>query len=160
MPSARGFTLIELMIALVIAGVILMVGLPSFSKYRATLTLRQANAQLLQDVRRARQLAVTRRAPVYMRFGAPPATTDITSYTIHVDLNGDGLVQGGEMVTNRTMPSQTVLKSVSMTPVDTLAFDISGILRPGTQGGTLVFANKRNRRDTLLVSAAGICYRP
>src|SRR5262249_50920164 len=112
------------------------------------------------DVRRARQLAVTRHAPVVLRFGAPPTTSNITSYTIHVDTNGDGLVQSGEMVTWRNMPKTTKLTSVSLTPVDSLVFDISGALRPGPTGGRRVSPNKLNRRDTLQVSAAGVCYRP
>ena len=41
-----------------------------------------------------------------------------------------------------------------------VTFDISGILWPGTAGGTLVFKNQKDRRDTLMVSTAGIAYRP
>ena len=89
MRHARGFSLIELMIALVVAGIILAAGMPAFGRYRDSMTLRQANAQLVQDIRRARQLAVTRRAPVVIQFGAPPSTTNITSYEIHVDNNAD-----------------------------------------------------------------------
>ena len=160
MRTITGFTLVELMITLVIAGFVLLIGMPSFAKYRSSLLLRQANAQLMQDVRRARQLAVTRRAPVFIRFGAPPITANITSYLIHVDTNGDGIAQSTELRLNRSLPTGTKLDAVSLAPTDSLAFDISGILRPGTQGGMLAFSNNRNRRDTLIVSAAGICYRP
>ena len=160
MTVARGFTLIELMIALVVAGVVLAIGLPAFGNYRSSMALRQVNAQLLQDVRRARQLAITRRAPVVLRFGTPPTTTNITDYTIHVDANGDNLVQGTEMRTYRRLPANTSLTSVTMLPVDSLTFDISGILRPGTQGGRIIMGNSLGRRDTLMVSAAGVCYRP
>ncbi len=161
MHRSRGFTLIELMIALVVAGTVLAMGMPAFGRFRNSLQLRQANAQLLQDVRRARQLAVTRRAPVVMTFGSPPSTTNITTYRIHVDNNADNLVQGSEVVTQRRLPSGTKLDRVSMiSQVDTLTFDISGTLKLGTQGGTLVFSNPPGQRDTLVVSAAGICYRP
>lgn len=161
MHRSRGFTLIELMIALVVAGTVLAMGMPAFGRFRNSLQLRQANAQLLQDVRRARQLAVTRRAPVVMTFGSPPSTTNITTYQIHVDTNADNAVQTGEMVTQRGLPSGTKLDRVSMiSQVDTLTFDISGTLKLGTQGGTLVFSNPPGQRDTLVVSAAGICYRP
>src|SRR6266853_1942290 len=104
MTAAKGFTLIETMVVLVIVGTLLAFGLPAFSRYRNTLVLRETNAQILQDVRRARQLAVTRRAPVVMTFGSPPTTTNITRYTIHVDTNGDNLVQGSELCTSRTLP--------------------------------------------------------
>ena len=147
MFSRKGFTLVELLIVLVVVG--------------SGMLLREVNAQLLQDVRRARQLAVTRRAPVVMCFGTPPSTTNITSYTIHVDTNGDNAVQSSEVCTFRKLPSGTRLTNVSLaTQVDSLTFDISGTLKPGSGGGTLVFANSTGKLDTLAVSAAGICYRP
>ena len=161
MFRTKGFTLVELMIALVVAGIVLAYGLPAFGHFRNSMLLREVNAQLLQDVRRARQLAVTRRAPVVICFGVPPSTTDITSYTIHVDTNGDNTVQGSESRTLRTLPSGTRLTNVNMiTQADSLTFDISGTLKLGSGGGTLVFANTIGKRDTLAISAAGICYRP
>ena len=42
---------------------------------------------------------------------------------------------------------------------DTVTFDISGILWPGQQGGSLIMRNDKNKRDTLWVSAAGLTYR-
>ena len=42
MPRSDGFTLIELAIALVIAGIVLATGLPAFTRYRDSLLLRQA----------------------------------------------------------------------------------------------------------------------
>ena len=159
MSDTRGFSLIELLITLTITGIVLAVALPSFGHFRDSMSLKRANAQVLQDVRRARQLAITRRAPVVMRFGTPPTTTNITSYTIHVDTNSDRLVQSTETVTLRNLPAGTRLSSVSMTPVDSLNFDFSGLLLNGT-GGQIVIANRLDLRDTLLVSAAGVCFEP
>ena len=104
MPRAAGFSLIELLVALVIAGIVLAIGLPAFGDYRTAMSLKQANAQLLQDVRRARQLAITRRAPVVMVFGTPPVPANITRYTMHVDANADNVWQSSEMFTIRTLP--------------------------------------------------------
>ena len=159
MSDTRGFSLIELLITMTIMGLVLAVALPSFGHFRDSMSLKRANAQVLQDVRRARQLAITRRAQVVVRFGTPPSTTNITSYTIHVDTNGDRLVQSSEAVTMRNLPSGTRLSSVSMTPVDSLTFDFSGLLWNGT-GGQIVIANRLDLRDTLLVSAAGVCFEP
>ena len=160
MRTAKGFTLIETMIVLTIAGIILAIATPAFSRYRSSLALTQARAQLLDDVRDARQRAVTRRSPVYISFGTPPGTTNIASYRIHVDSNGNRAIDNGERVVNRTLPANTRLTRVSLSPVDTLNFDISGILWPGHQGGTLILSNNRGQRDTLVVSAAGIAYQP
>ena len=158
MRKQMGFTLVETMIVLTIAGIMLAVGMPAFSKYRASLALNQARSQLFDDVRDARQRAVTKRAPVYIRFGTPPSTTDITSYRIHVDTNNNRVVDNTERVITRTLPSKTSLVSVSLSPVDTLNFDISGILWPGHTGGSLILANSRGARDTFFVSSAGIVY--
>lgn len=160
MRMAKGFTLIETMIVLAIAGILMAIATPAFSKYRSSLALNQAKAQLLEDVRDARQRAVTHRSPVYIRFGTPPSTTDISVYRIHVDSNANRAIDTGERVVNRTLPANTRLALVSLTPTDTLNFDISGILWPGHQGGTLILSNNRGLRDTLAVSAAGIAYQP
>ncbi len=155
MSRANGFSLIELVVALVVAGIVLAVALPAFGNYRNSMALKQANAQVLQDVRRARQLAITRRAPVIMTFGNPPGIGNIRYYTIHVDSNADGVVQ-----TSRNMPRSTRLQLVNLTPTDVLPFDISGVLQPGAGGGRFILQNAFGRRDTLMVSTAGICYRP
>ncbi len=161
MRSVRGFSLVELMIVLVVAGLLFAIGLPAFSSYRNTLALRQVRTNLLEDLRGARQFAVSRRSRVYVVFGTPPTTTNVTSYRIFVDTNGDGVADNNERVYQRTLPRQTRLTSVSLSPTPgTLVFDISGILWPGQNGGTLVFANQRGQSDTLQVSAAGIAYRP
>ena len=164
MSQQRGFTLIETMIVVVIIGIVLAVGMPAFGGYRNDMKLRQARAQLNEDLRLARQIAVTRRAPVYIRFGTPPTTTDITTYKIHIDTNANGVLDTGERAWIRTLPSSTKLSAVGLTPTDTLAFDISGVLiQPsggGTPGGTLIFKNAKPRYDTLAVSTAGIIYRP
>ena len=163
MSTTRGYSLIELMWALVVAGIVLAIAMPGFGNYRVSMSLKQANAQVLQDVRRARQLAITRHASVVVSFGAPPSVSNITSYKIHVDTNGDNVVQSTEMVTLRNMPTGTRLSAVNQTPVDSLRFDSSGLLvltAAGGPGGRIVLSNRLNRQDTLLVSAVGVCYQP
>lgn len=162
MWTEKGFTLIETMIVVTVAGIVLAMGVPAFGSYRNSLALRQATSQVQNDLERARQLAITRRAPVYMRFGTAPATdtTNINHYWIHIDLDNDRVVDATESYKRYNLPSSTLLTSVALNPRDTVAFDISGILTPGHTGGKLVVVNNVNRRDSLMVSAAGIVYKP
>ncbi len=162
MRTQNGFTLIETMIVVTVAGVLLAIGVPAFGGYRNSLALRQATEQVQTDLERARQLSITRRASVYMRFGTPPsvATTGITHYWLHVDTNGNRIVDAGEINRRSDLPRSTQLIDVALNPIDTVAFDISGILTPGHTGGRIVVQNLKLSRDTVMVSAAGIVYRP
>lgn len=157
--TQRGFTLIELMTVVVVVGLVLAIGVPSTANFRQSLALRSLRTQIGTDLRMARQLAVTRRAPVYVRFGNGTTTTNVVAYQIHVDSDNDRIVDSNERLIPRTVPSRTRFANVSLSPVDTLVFDISGILFPGTAGGTLIMRNDKNKRDTLWVSAAGLVYR-
>jgi prepilin-type N-terminal cleavage/methylation domain-containing protein len=158
--DSRGFSLIELMIVVVVVGLVLLAGLPAFGTFRDGMVLVQARDQVTQDLRMARQSAVTRHCPVIVTFGDGSTTTNVANYTVHYDTNGDGAVATGERRFNRAMPNRTRLSSVTLSPTDKLTFDMSGVLAPGTGGGQLVFANSRGRVDTLLVSATGVVYRP
>ncbi len=166
MSAERGFTLIETLMVVIVIGLVLTMGMPAFNSYKQSLLLRQSRQLLLSDLRMARQLAVSRRAPVVVRFGTTSATTDLTTYTIHVDRNANGIVDTGDRVIARKMPGkvgtvqQVKISQCSMAPTDSVIFDLSGILRPGTGGGTLILRNARGARDTLAVSTAGIAYRP
>jgi prepilin-type N-terminal cleavage/methylation domain-containing protein len=156
----RGFSLIETLAVLVVAGIMLSIGLPAFSALRDTLKERQAREELRQHMRAARQAAVTRHAPVIVAFGDGVHTSGITSYTVHVDTNGDRVKQSSEVVTSYSVPSKMYLAAVGFAPAaDTLIFDPSGALWPGTAGGHFYLTGARSP-DTLEISATGMVYRP
>jgi hypothetical protein len=119
-----------------------------------------ARQQLLLDLRAARQMAVTRHTSVIVAFGDGNATSDISSYSVHLDGNGDRAVQAGELRAVRTLPTGTRLAAVLLEPRDSLLFDMSGVLWPGTGGGVLILAGPRGTPDTLVASAVGLVYRP
>ncbi len=156
----RGFSLIELMITVTIMGIALGVSMPAFLRFADTLAIQQARAQVIQDVRVARQTAITRHSGVVVVFGDGLSTADVGDYTVHVDANGDGMVQTDERRYYRTLPRRTLLDTVQLDPRDSLVFDPSGVLRPGTGGGQMTLASQGGRHDTMLVSAAGVVYQP
>ena len=160
MRNGRGFTLIELIVAAAIAGTLIAITVPGFVSFRSSLVRNQVRWSLLADLRYARQLAVTKHKSVVVAFGNGSTTTDVTTYSLHTDSNGNRAKDTGEAVLNRTLPRGAYLTSVSLAPVDSVIFDSSGSLYPGTTGGRLVFRGPQGNNDTLLVSAIGMVYHP
>jgi len=161
MKSNAGFSLVELLIALTVLGLILGIGIPGFARFRDTLAQQQARDQLITDLRYARQTSVTRHRSVIVAFGDGTVTTNITSYTLLTDLDGDGVKDANEPMRWRNLPNRTRISSVAFTPSPSkLTFDTSGLLVPGSSGGRLVLAGRNGRPDTLAVSAVGMVYQP
>ena len=158
--SQKGFSLIELMVAVMVAGVVIAIGLPSYVGFQKTLNMSQTRERMVQDLRYARQLAVTRHRQVIMSFGVPPTTTNILTYNTHIDTDADRVVDTGESVVTRSLPKGSKLSAVVLTPTDSLIFDSSGSLAPGSTGGTIIFINGLNRPDTLWISGVGMVYNP
>jgi Tfp pilus assembly protein FimT len=152
--------MIEMLNVILILGIVASIGIGGFFGLRRVLNQQNARERLLTDIRVARQLAVTQRAPVYIVFGTPPTTTNITSYRTHIDTDGDRIVDANERSWVSTMPGGVVLTSVTLNPVDSLPFDPSGALAPAATGGSLVFTNGSMASETLLVSPVGMIFRP
>ena len=155
-----GFTLVELMVVIVVAGVLLAAAIPSFVHFSRSLTQKQARELVLSSLRLARQQAVTAHKPIIVAFGNGVATAGITTYSVHTDANGDRLQQVGEPWKSFTLPKGTQLTSVSLSPIDSLIFDSSGSLAPSATGGSVVVGGQNGDLDTLLVSATGMVYHP
>ncbi len=159
MVCTRGFTLVELLVTFVVAGILIASSVPGFMKSLRVHRDAQGREQIIQHLRAARQLAITRHCPVIVRFGDGTVTTNVGNYTVHEDTNGDRIVQSTERQVLRTLPQGVLLSQVMLAPVDSLIFDISGTLWPGSSGGQLVLAT-RGGLDTLMVTAVGMVYRP
>jgi prepilin-type N-terminal cleavage/methylation domain-containing protein len=156
----KGFTLVELSIAVAVAALLLIIALPNYSSYRKTLVQWQVREQLLQDLRTARQTAITEHSRVTVVFGNGIANTNITTYSVHTDENGDGVAQSTERRTVKKLPNGGRLTAVQLSPTDSLTFETSGLLRSGQGGGRLIFSTRPGVRDTLMVSVAGMVYHP
>jgi len=160
MRRNSGFSLIELLFVVALIGVMVAVAIPGLSSYRDTVAKEQARSQLIADLRSARQTAVTRHRSVVVAFGNGTVTTNITTYTIHTDLDGDRTKDSDEMLTQHGLPKKVRLSRVTLSPTDSLIFDTSGLLTSGSSGGRLILAGPRGRPDTLAISAVGMVYDP
>ena len=149
----------ELMVVLILIAIVMRFVVPTFAHYRLTLVESATKAQIIEDLRAARQRAITRHTPVIIAFGNGVATTNVTAYKIHQDTNGDKVVSTGELVISKSLPRDSKLSKVSLTPTDTLIFDTSGTLKTGSTGGKIMIVTG-TRKDTLAVSIAGIIYKP
>jgi prepilin-type N-terminal cleavage/methylation domain-containing protein len=75
--AGAGFTLIELLVVIAIIGIIAAIAAPTMSTFKPNITA-AASRQLLDDISRARQLAISQRTTVYMIFVPPEYWTDPT----------------------------------------------------------------------------------
>ena len=93
--SARGFTLIELMIVLIIVGIFMVIGVPMLSEFVADQRVRTTASDIVSEIAFARAKALEQSRRVYIeRTGA----TWNNGWRIYVDLNGDGNYDAGEEI--------------------------------------------------------------
>jgi type IV fimbrial biogenesis protein FimT len=103
MATARGFTLIELMIALVIFGLLTMLALPQFTSMMANFQIRTASEALLNGLQTARGEAVKRNSGVQLILG------NQTGYSVKI-------VSTGEVIRNRSGNEGSRAAVITVTP--------------------------------------------
>lgn len=81
----RGFTLVELVIGILIAGILLTIGVPMMQDYILMQRLKGINAQIVTDLQYARGEAAARNEYVHMRFLANDAISCYVIYTTSTD---------------------------------------------------------------------------
>ncbi len=87
-PGRGGFTLIEMLTALLILGTLTAIVLPKFSQYRRAWALESGGQQIVSDLQRARIQAIKRNQTVFL------TKSDSTGYSIR-------------FLGNRTLPEGT-----------------------------------------------------
>lgn len=75
MNNKKGFTLLEVLIALAIMGILVAVAMPSFSTFYSNQRLIGAAEQVYNHLQQARTESVGRNVPVYVNFSASGTTT-------------------------------------------------------------------------------------
>jgi type IV fimbrial biogenesis protein FimT len=173
---SRGFTLWELLVALLVAGILFGVGLPNLREFMRNNAIAAAANDLLAGIMAARSQAVSRQVPVTLCASANPTAANPTcsptgagangGFIVWVDENGNFDANGSPDLTDATdgnavvNPGETVLLA-RPAPGGTLnVFGDSGYVSYGPNGfprtvpglnaavTTVVYCDERGNRGT------------
>ena len=135
-PHDHGFSLIELVMVLLVFGIVLSFGIPSYRKYRQSQAVRGTSENLVQTIQLQRSYAMATSQTVTLNFNtaAPAAWT----------------VMAGTHWTRNTLPQGVTYASAN--PAQIL-IDRSG--RVNTSG-TVVFRGQNGTTDTVSVMMSGM----
>ena len=124
----RGFSLIELMIALAVLGIAIMVGLPSYARWIQNSNVRNTSESILQGLQRARSEAIARNISTTFTLGngALWTVTDITTApNTVIETRPAGEIQASITLSVLPVPPAGVL-----VPTSTLTFNGLGMVIP------------------------------
>jgi|LakMenEpi03Aug12_release.lakeMendotaPanAssembly.Ray.scaffolds.fasta_scaffold306027_2 type IV fimbrial biogenesis protein FimT len=146
MKSQSGFTLIELMITLTVAGVLMMVAAPSYRELiQSNRMSTQANL-LLSDLNAARSEAVKRRIPVTLCKSTTQSACATSGgyeqgWIIFADHDRDGAVDDDDMILRTQDATGTDLTIRGKTPIQNrISFFDSGNV---STSGSIIFCDSR-----------------
>jgi prepilin-type N-terminal cleavage/methylation domain-containing protein len=136
LDSTRGFSLMELMIVLVVFGLILGFGIPSYQKYSQSQQLRGASENLVQTIQlqRSRAMATGQSVTINFNTAAPAGWTCISA----------GRANRKQLPLGVTYASANPASLV--------------LTRDGrvNTSGTVVFVNRAGNSDTVSVLLSGL----
>ncbi len=142
--ARRGFTMIEMLLVIVIAGLIMGVAIPTFLKFSDKSALRSAAVAVSSMHARARIAAIQRGRNTRLKMSA----TNSTMVVISTNAAGTGVDTIGKLENLNTRFGITFT-----TTRDSLTFTPRGI---GFEtSGTTIILLKGTKADTLTVTAAG-----
>jgi type IV fimbrial biogenesis protein FimT len=146
----RGFTLVELLIAVAVAAILLGIGVPSFSRVLNTTRLSDASNTLLASMKRARSEAIKRNGRVTLCKSSDGVTCASAGgweqgWIMFHDSNHDGDRSRDEPVIERVQAMNTGVRVTGNAHVEKyvsfLANGLSRLVSGGFQAGTVTLCN-------------------
>lgn len=113
--SQKGFTLLELMMAIAVIGVVLAIAVPNFNEFRLNSRMTSAANDLLGALNVARSEAIKQQRPVaFCGSAAPNATPPVcnpalTGWVVWVDNDNNGAIAANEQVVAMHAPLPAAL---------------------------------------------------
>jgi type IV fimbrial biogenesis protein FimT len=180
--SSMGFTLLEVLIAMAILGILVAVAVPSFGTFTANQHLVGAAEQVYGHLQQARLEAVTRNATVYVNFSADGTITwtygmshvtsgcDLTktsatgaSACVMVVSDGDatldvglGATDTGDLVLNRFVGTDYVDVKMAISSFSSGSNQfVFSPLRGSSTSGTVTLTSSKNTKLQVQVSLLG-----
>ena len=138
--SDRGFTLVEIVVALSLISILLAIAIPEWGTLLPTFRLNSSARQVQSELNRVKARAVSENTNFRLVFSA-------ASYSIERD-NGTGYETTGE---GKPLPEGIDIRS---TTTSTLGFTARGTATPGT-GGTVKLCNIKEAGKNVVVSSTG-----
>ncbi len=158
MKKYSGFTLIELMVTVGIAGIVIALAIPSMSAFVKNERLTSASNNLLADIMLARNKAVERNQPVIVCASNNQANCvgDFEDgWIVTIDTDGDGA--GDQII--KIMQETTGGITYMQQGLAIITFDSRGFLPTGANTGTISICDDRPNPDdyakTISLSATG-----
>ena len=156
----RGFTLVELLVTLAVAGILFALAIPSMATFLNSNRLTTATNGLLADMQLARTEAIKRSAPAALCKSANGSTcstdagvTWAAGWLVYADLDGDGAWNAGTdflLRVQEALPADVTLEA----PGDLLVFNRQGFLAAGL-GTYKVCSTPLDRARLIDVSLTG-----
>lgn len=166
-PSRQGgYNLLELMMTLIVAGIVLGVGVPSFSEFMATNRMVSATNDMVTSIHFARTEAVKRRLPVTLCASsnwnsATPSCSlgSGTGWIVFVDNNANAALDGSDtLLHSQAAPASSVQASFDSGALRYIQYGGNGFPQQASAGASLAniqFCDNRGNKDTGGGIAAG-----
>jgi len=162
----RGYNLLELMITLTVAGVVLGIGIPSFTQFMDNSRMAAAANDLVTSIHAARTEAVKRRQAVTLcassDWSSASPSCDLAGgrgWIVFVDNNANASLDGSDtLLLALAAPADGVQISVDAGAARYIQYGGNGFLQPAAAGTTFTniqFCDHRGNADTGGGVAAG-----
>lgn len=150
--SEAGFSLLQMLVALAIIGIVLSFGIIAIKRSQRDLELQSSIRQLSGYLEKGRVEAVRRHVAAATTIVNIPNNS---SYTVTLDSNYDGTIAASETRTV-TLPTGVTFNSANITYPATIAFDSRGrSSSTGITGSTISMSNTNGTTTNLTMTGGG-----